>query len=144
MFVVGLSFAVDIIQKHLRSSIAVSLAGMVVPFVLGSGLAWIFFHHTALFPARTTLSEAMLFLGASMCIQAFPMLALISHFKNLAGPPRGTAELGAGTIECPGMDLLQWCWQADLGPRLINIIRRGLCVQRPAFLRQLLARRLGW
>ena len=105
MFVVGLEFRVDIIQKHLRSSIAVSLAGMVVPFVLGSGLAWIFFHHTALFPARTTLSEAMLFLGASMCITAFPMLARIIHFKNLAGTTMGTVALGAGAID----DATAWC-----------------------------------
>src|ERR1051325_9336361 len=29
--------------------------------------------------------EAMLFLGASMCIAAFPMLARIIHFKKLTG-----------------------------------------------------------
>ncbi len=149
MFVVGLEFRVDIIQKHLRSSIAVSLAGMVVPFVLGSGLAWIFFHHTALFPARTTLSEAMLFLGASMCITAFPMLARIIHFKNLAGTTMGTGALGAGAID----DATAWCLLAvvlasfdhNWSHALINIIGgAGYVLFALLFLRQLLARAKAW
>src|SRR5438874_7573836 len=68
MFVVGMEFRVDIVQRRLKSAIAVSLAGMVVPFVLGAALAWILFNGTELFPKKTTLVEAMLFLGASMCI----------------------------------------------------------------------------
>ncbi len=105
MFVVGMEFRVDILRKHLRSSIAVSLAGMVAPFVLGAGLGWVFFHHTKLFPEKTNLAEAMLFLGASMCITAFPMLARIIHFKKLAGTTMGTVALGAGAID----DATAWC-----------------------------------
>ncbi len=99
MFVVGMEFRVDIVQRRLKSSIAVSAAGMVVPFLLGAGLAWIFFYNTNLFPEKTSLSEAMLFLGASMCITAFPMLARIIHFKKLAGTTMGTIALGAGAID---------------------------------------------
>ena len=90
MFVVGLEFRVDIVQKRFRSAVAVSLAGMLTPFVLGVGLGWYFFHHTSLFPQKTSLMEAMIFLGASMCITAFPMLARIIHFKKLAGTTMGT------------------------------------------------------
>ena len=105
MFVVGMEFRVDIVRRRLRSSIAVSVAGMVAPFVLGAGLAWVFFHYTSLFPAKTKLIEAMLFLGASMCITAFPMLARIIHFKKLAGTTMGTVALGAGAID----DATAWC-----------------------------------
>ncbi len=105
MFVVGMEFRVDIVQKRLKSSIAVSAAGMIAPFLLGAGLAWILFHHTQLFPAKTKLSEAMLFLGASMCITAFPMLARIIHFKRLAGTTMGTVALGAGALD----DATAWC-----------------------------------
>jgi Kef-type K+ transport system membrane component KefB len=105
MFIVGMEFRVDIVQKHLKSSVAVSLAGMVAPFVLGAGLAWIFFHHTNLFPERTSLMEAALFLGASMCITAFPMLARIIHFKGLSGTNMGTVALGAGALD----DATAWC-----------------------------------
>ena len=105
MFVVGMEFRVDIVQRRMKSSIAVSAAGMVTPFVLGAGLAWIFFHHTDLFPEKTSIVEAMLFLGASMCITAFPMLARIIHFKKLTGTTMGTVALGAGAID----DATAWC-----------------------------------
>src|SRR2546423_11784959 len=105
MFVVGMEFRVDIVRRKLTSSIAVSVAGMLTPFVLGAGLAWILFDRTTLLPRTTSLSEAMLFLGASMCITAFPMLARIIHFKQLTGTTMGTVALGAGAID----DATAWC-----------------------------------
>lgn len=99
MFIVGMEFRVDIVQKRLKSSVAVSVAGMATPFILGAGLAWVFYHYTDLFPKKTSLMEAALFLGASMCITAFPMLARIIHFKGLAGTTMGTVAIGAGAID---------------------------------------------
>jgi Kef-type K+ transport system membrane component KefB len=105
MFVVGLEFRMDIVQRQLRSAVAVSLAGMITPFVLGAALAWYFYHNTQLFPPRTSQLEAMIFLGASMCITAFPMLARIIHFKGLTGTTMGTVAIGAGAID----DAMAWC-----------------------------------
>ncbi|MBB5039930.1 cation:proton antiporter [Prosthecobacter dejongeii] len=104
MFIVGMEFRMDIVKKRLKSSVAVSLAGMITPFLLGAGLAWVLFHYTELFPEKTSLREAMLFLGASMCITAFPMLARIIHFKGLAGTTMGTVAIGAGAID----DAMAW------------------------------------
>jgi K+:H+ antiporter len=145
MFVVGMEFRVDIVQRRLKSSIAVSLAGMLTPFVLGAGLAWILFHYTALFPNTTSLSEAMLFLGASMCITAFPMLARIIHFKKLTGTTMGTVALGAGAID----DATAWCllaivlasFEKNWSHALINIaggiayVALTLLMVRPLLLR---------
>lgn len=125
MFIVGMEFRVDIVRKRLKSSVAVSLAGMVTPFLLGCGLAWVFFHHTDLFPERTSLMEAMLFLGASMCITAFPMLARIIHFKGLAGTTMGTVAIGAGALD----DAMAWIllavvlasFDGEIGRSLYNI-----------------------
>jgi Kef-type K+ transport system membrane component KefB len=105
MFVVGLEFRVEVLRSHFKKSLAVSLAGMVTPFLLGAGLAWYFFNNTSLFPSQVKLSEAMLFLGASMCITAFPMLARIIHFKGLTGTLMGTVAIGAGAID----DAMAWC-----------------------------------
>jgi Kef-type K+ transport system membrane component KefB len=105
MFIVGLEFRVDIVRSHFKSSLAVSLAGVIAPFLLGAGLGWYFFHYTELFPEKTKQTEAMLFLGASMCITAFPMLARIIHFKGLAGTLMGTVAIGAGAID----DAMAWC-----------------------------------
>jgi Kef-type K+ transport system membrane component KefB len=105
MFIVGMEFRVDIVQRHLKSSIAVSLAGILTPFALGGLLGWALHAHTELFPERTSLFEAVLFLGASMSITAFPMLARIIHFKGLAGTRMGTVAIGAGALD----DAAAWC-----------------------------------
>ncbi|HEX3799275.1 MAG TPA: cation:proton antiporter [Verrucomicrobiae bacterium] len=105
MFVVGLEFRMDIIQRRATSAIAVSVAGMAAPFILGGILGWFFYHHTELFPPRTSVSEAVIFLGAAMCVTAFPMLARIIHFKKLTGTTMGTVAIGAGALN----DALAWC-----------------------------------
>ncbi len=105
MFVVGMEFRMDIVRRQFRSSLAVSIAGMAAPFVLGGALGWVFFEHTSLWPERTSLTEAMLFMGAALCITAFPMLARIIHFKKLTGTTMGTVALGAGAID----DATAWC-----------------------------------
>jgi Kef-type K+ transport system membrane component KefB len=105
MFIVGLEFRTDIVRKHLKSSIAVSASGMLVPFLLGGGLGYLFHSYGGLFPEKTTASEAAMFLGASMCITAFPMLARIIHFKGLQGTLMGTVAIGAGAID----DAMAWC-----------------------------------
>ena len=125
MFVVGMEFRLDIMRERLKCSMAVSAAGMIAPFVLGAGLGYVFFEHTELFPPQTSRMEAMLFLGASMCITAFPMLARIIQFKKLTGTAMGTVALGAGAID----DATAWCllaivlasFENDPGQAITNI-----------------------
>ena len=105
MFVVGMEFRTDVIRDKLKSSLSVSAAGMIAPFALGAALGWLIFRHTNLFPEKTGLFEACVFLGASMCITAFPMLARIIHFKRLNGTTMGTVAIGAGAID----DAAAWC-----------------------------------
>lgn len=105
MFVVGMEFRIDIVQQRMRSALAVSVVGMVVPFVMGAGLAVYFFSHTDFFPKPTNLFNAAIFLGASMCITAFPMLARIIQHKNLEHTAMGSVSLGAGAIN----DGAAWC-----------------------------------
>ncbi len=149
MFVVGLEFRLDIVRRRLKSSLAVSVAGMVTPFMLGAGLAWMLFYQTDLFPKRTSLLEAMLFLGASMCITAFPMLARIIHFKKLTGTTMGTVALGAGAID----DATAWCLLAvvlasfdhDWSHALYNIGGGAAYVALTLFVvRPLLVRAKAW
>ena len=105
MFIVGLEFRVDVVRSHLRSSIAVSVSGMLAPFILGGALGYLLFRMGGVFPEKTSATEAALFLGASMCITAFPMLARIIHFKGLHGTLMGTVAIGAGAID----DAAAWC-----------------------------------
>jgi len=105
MFLVGMEFRVDIVKRHFKSSVAVSVAGIVTPFLLGGLLGWAMKSWTDLFPERTSTFEAVLFLGASMSITAFPMLARIIHFKRLTGTRMGTVAIGAGALD----DAAAWC-----------------------------------
>ena len=47
----------------------------------------------------------MLFLGASMCVTALPVLARLIRHKRLSGTTMGTVSLGAGAIG----DAAAWC-----------------------------------
>jgi Kef-type K+ transport system membrane component KefB len=118
MFVVGMEFRMDIINRHLKSSVAVSFAGMAAPFALGALLAWMVHGRSdlGLFPEGVPLVSAMIFLGACMCITAFPMLARIIHFKGLAGTTMGTVAIGAGAID----DAMAWCLLAVVLAKLDN------------------------
>ncbi|MCC7375806.1 MAG: cation:proton antiporter [Verrucomicrobiales bacterium] len=105
MFIVGTEFRTELFLGRIRSAASVSLAGMLVPFVLGVGLAFWLFRHGGLFGEKVARWEAALFLGAAMCITAFPMLARIIYERGLAGTSLGTLALAAGAID----DGAAWC-----------------------------------
>ena len=105
MFLVGTEFDISLFTSRFRSAAAVSLSGMVVPFILGSLLALWFIRIPGLFSAKATPLEAMLFLGAAMSITAFPMLARIIYERGLTGTSLGTLALAAGAID----DAAAWC-----------------------------------
>jgi Kef-type K+ transport system membrane component KefB len=106
MFLVGVEFRSDLFRSRLRAAASVSVAGMLVPFLLGGALAWWLIRNPgAYFTPKVKAWEAMLFLGASMCITAFPMLARIIVERGLAGTSLGTLALAAGAMD----DAAAWC-----------------------------------
>jgi Kef-type K+ transport system membrane component KefB len=145
MFIVGMEFRLDIVRSQWRSAVAVSLAGMISPFVLGAGLGWYFHNYTSLFPEGSSVWGSSVFLGSSMCITAFPMLARIIHFKGLNGTRMGTVAIGAGAMD----DACAWCLLAvvlsslekspsaairSIGGGILLVILISLVI-RPALLR---------
>ncbi len=106
MFLVGVEFRSDLFVGRAKAAALVSGAGMVVPFLLGAGLATLLVPLKGLFftPAVQPW-EAMLFLGASMCITAFPMLARIIVERGLTGTALGALALAAGALD----DAAAWC-----------------------------------
>lgn len=105
MFLVGVEFDIATFRSRARSATSVSFAGMAAPFVLGGALAVGLVKVPGLFSEKATLTEAVLFLGASMSITAFPMLARIIYERGLTGTPLGTLSLAAGAIGDAGA----WC-----------------------------------
>ncbi len=106
MFLVGVEFRSDLFKSRARAAASVSIAGMVTPFVLGGLLAlWFLQRPGMFFTAKVQGWEAFLYLGASMCITAFPMLARIIVERGLAGTSLGTLALAAGAMD----DAAAWC-----------------------------------
>lgn len=105
MFLVGAEFDLDLFRGRLRSAASVSVAGMLVPFILGALLAPWLMTMPGLFEKGVSRFEASLFLGAAIAITAFPMLARIIHERGLSGTSLGTLALAAGAID----DAAAWC-----------------------------------
>ncbi len=105
MFLVGTEFRLEHFHERGKTAISVSLAGMLVPFALGALLALWLHGQGTFFPEKVRLHEAIMFMGASMCITAFPMLARIIVENKLAGTSLGTLALAAGAID----DVAAWC-----------------------------------
>src|SRR6266700_1871133 len=105
MFLVGVEFRTDLFRAHVKRATAVSVAGMLIPFVLAAILAGWFLRIPALFSTQATWFEAFLFLGAAIAITAFPMLARIIYERGLTGTSLGALALSAGAIN----DAAAWC-----------------------------------
>jgi Kef-type K+ transport system membrane component KefB len=101
MFLVGTEFDIELITKRARGAASVSIAGIILPFALGAILAITLINagHKELFDAKVGLSEAALYMGASMCITAFPMLARILVERGIAKTEMGVLALGAGAAD---------------------------------------------
>jgi Kef-type K+ transport system membrane component KefB len=105
MFLVGLEFDTNLIRNRLRSAAGVSLSGIVAHFVLGCILGYFLVRSGNFFTPAVVTWEAMFFVGASMSITAFPMLARIIYERGLSGTSLGTLALAAGAID----DGAAWC-----------------------------------
>nr|MCU0672023.1 cation:proton antiporter [Myxococcota bacterium] len=103
MFLVGLELDPALIRRSGRSAIALSQAGIVVPFGLGLALASQV-HDELSLPGVPFLSFA-LFLGVAMSITAFPVLARLLTERGMVGTPLGSIVLAAAAID----DVTAWC-----------------------------------
>lgn len=105
MFLVGLDTRTELVVRRLRSAAAVSISGIVVPFALGVALALWLTTLPGLFSPEARRFDACVFLGASMAITAFPVLARIIEERKLSGTPLGSLTLAAGAVD----DAAAWC-----------------------------------
>src|SRR5207248_2396370 len=103
MFLIGLELDVRLIKGRGRMAATVSQVSIVVPFLLGSLLALTLF--PTLGSATGRFTPFALFMGASMSITAFPVLARILTERGIYKSP-----LGAVTLTCAAVDdVSAWC-----------------------------------
>jgi Kef-type K+ transport system membrane component KefB len=98
MFTVGLEFEAALLRRSLKQAAAVSLTGILAPFALGVGAAMVLHAAGGFFSDRLTVAQAALFMGASLSITAFPVMARILHERRLTGTAIGTMALAAGAM----------------------------------------------
>jgi len=102
LFLVGLEFDFGHLRKNGRSAIGISLAGLVLPFVLGAALACWMYPRLAADPdlvVQPPFFGFVLFLGTALSITALPILGRLMMELNIT-----RTRVGAITITAAAMD----------------------------------------
>jgi len=99
MFCVGLEFRLDLVTRYRRRALAVSAAGIAVPFACGAALALAMVRSGGFFTPAVRPIQGVLFMGAAMSITAFPVLARIISERGIGGTTIGTLSLAAGAMD---------------------------------------------
>lgn len=103
MFLVGLELDLSKLRVRAHSTIAISHASIVVPFLLGAGLALLLYPRLS--TSDVSFTAFSLFLGASMSVTAFPVLARILTDRRIHKTKMGTLTLACAAID----DVSAWC-----------------------------------
>ncbi|MCE9668758.1 cation:proton antiporter [Myxococcus stipitatus] len=114
MFLIGLELDPRMLKGRGHASVAISHTSIVVPFALGAiaGALWLY---KSLSSPTVPFSSFVLFMGVSMSITAFPVLARILTERGLL-----QSRLGAIAITCAAVDdVTAWCLLAFV----VSIVR---------------------
>ncbi|TFK26876.1 hypothetical protein FA15DRAFT_251347 [Coprinopsis marcescibilis] len=113
LFLVGLEIDGNVIKRNLRLSAMVALAGMVIPFGMGAGIAVPIYNR--FIDQSVEFTHFMLFTGVAFSITAFPVLCRILTELKLLDTTVGIVVLSAGV----GNDIIGWVLLA-LSVALVN------------------------
>jgi len=97
MFAVGMELNVEHVRNKAPTAVVVSHASIVAPFLLGASLAWFLYSRFA--APGASFTAFALFMGISMSITAFPVLARILQERRLT-----QTLLGSTAITCAAVD----------------------------------------
>ncbi|MVZ67036.1 cation/H(+) antiporter [Sphingobacterium sp. DK4209] len=115
MFVVGMELDLKVLQNKAHDAVVISHASIILPFALGVSLAYFIYGSFA--PAGIDFTSFALFIGISMSITAFPVLARIVQERNIQ-----KTKLGTIVITCAAADdITAWCLLAAV----IAIVKAG-------------------
>lgn len=104
MFHAGYEFRAHAGRGLVGTALAVSVAGATVPLVLGVGLALAARGRADLFVDGVPVPVTSAFVGVTLAITAFPMLARIVTERGLAGTRYGSLSLASGATD----DAVAW------------------------------------
>ncbi len=103
MFVIGMELDFGVIRKKINETLVISHAGILVPFFLGILLSyWVYEEYAA---SHTAFLPFALFIGISMSITAFPVLARIIQERNMTNTQVGILSIASAAND----DVTAWC-----------------------------------
>ena len=106
MFVLGWELEPERLGRARGSVAMLTFGSMTLPFVLGLGAAALLYRrHSTVAGHHVTFSVFGVYLGISMSITAFPVLARILTDRGLAATRIGTLTLASAAVG----DVLAWC-----------------------------------
>ncbi len=115
MFIVGMELDVNVLKNKAKDAVVISHASIIFPFALGIGLAY--FIYPSFGPDTIGFLPFSLFIGISMSITAFPVLARIVQERGMT-----KSKLGAIAITCAAADdITAWCILAAV----IAVVKAG-------------------
>jgi Kef-type K+ transport system membrane component KefB len=103
MFLIGLELNPELLRNRLNTTVAISHASIVVPFVLGAALALYLYPRFS--PANVPFTGFALFMALAMSITAFPVLARILSDLGITQTSLGTIALTCAAVD----DVTAWC-----------------------------------
>lgn len=103
MFLVGLELDPREARQHLHSTISTAFGGIVLPFAMGSLLA--FYLYPRFSTPDVPFTNFALFAGVAMSITAFPVLARILSDTGMTRHPIGVHALTCAAVN----DIGAWC-----------------------------------
>jgi Kef-type K+ transport system membrane component KefB len=104
MFQAGYEFRADRVRRVARSAATISAAGVAAPLLLGVGLTLLAVDVVTVFKPDVPLLVSALFVGVTLSITAFPMLARIITERGLTDSRFGSISLAAGALD----DAVAW------------------------------------
>ena len=103
MFVIGMDVDFSILKNKMNETLVISHAGIIIPFFLGIVVSfWIYEEYAA---SLTNFLPFALFIGISMSITAFPVLARIIQERNMTKTPIGVLSIASAAND----DVTAWC-----------------------------------
>lgn len=115
MFVIGMELDLKSLKNKANDAVVISHASIIFPFTLGIALSYYIYNEFA--PEGVEFLSFALFLGISMSITAFPVLARIVQERGIH-----KTKLGTIVITCAAADdITAWCILAAV----IAIVKAG-------------------
>lgn len=118
MFVIGMELDISVLKSKAKDALFISHSGIILAFTLGVVLAYLTYHQ--FMPDGVRFIAYALFLGISMSITAFPVLARILQERGLTKTKLGAIAITSAASD----DITAWCLLA----MIIAIVKAGSIV----------------